>query len=61
MLASHHMAYPARNGNDYDLTSRAARRVLACLSRPGVTKAGKTIMHKRERRATRQQLAQIGA
>jgi hypothetical protein len=41
----------------YDATSRAARRVLAPLSRAGVTKAAKTIMHKRERRNFRQQLA----
>jgi hypothetical protein len=57
MTASPHVAYPARNGNDVDATSKAARRALAPLSRAGVTKAAKTIMHKRERRNFRQQLA----
>ncbi len=48
---------PAKNGDEQDATSRKARRFVACLNRAGTTTATKTLMRRRDRRATRQILA----
>lgn len=59
-LATFAACIPARNADEQDATSRAARRALSVLQSPGVTKKAKTGMHRRDRRAVRRQLAAAG-
>jgi hypothetical protein len=49
---------PARNGDEQDVISKAARRALASLvNHPGATRKTKARMHRRERRDIRRILS----